>query len=69
MGRFLRRFLRLTGPSGRRVLKFDAACGCEGCGGAQGAALRPGFRGFRGFCPLTAGGFKGWWYRPAGDEV
>ena len=34
--RFLRfrrgRFLRLTGPMGRRVLKFDGAFGPEGCG-------------------------------------
>jgi len=26
------RFLRLAGLPGRRVLRFDAACGCEGCG-------------------------------------
>jgi hypothetical protein len=27
------RFLGLTGPMGRRVLKFDGAFGPEGCGG------------------------------------
>ena len=37
--------------------------------GREGSApLVPGFRRFRGFCPPLAGGFKGWWYRPAGDE-
>ena len=27
------RFLSLTGPLGRRVLRFDGAYGAEGCGG------------------------------------
>ena len=30
----------MTGPSGRRVLRFDAACGCEGCGGGFAAIYR-----------------------------
>ena len=34
--------------------------------GREGSA--PLVSGFRGFCPPLAGGFKGWWYRPAGDE-
>ena len=29
----------------------------------MGPLRGPGFKGFRGFCPLTAGGFKGLWYR------
>ena len=32
----------------------------------MGPLCGPGFKGFRGFCPLTAGGFKGLWYRPIG---
>ena len=32
------RFLRLTGPAGRKVVRFDAACGCVGCGIAIGHA-------------------------------
>ena len=40
------RFLGLTGPMGRRVLKFDGAFGPEGCGGGfaaifKGARLAP----------------------------
>ena len=31
------RFLGLTGPMGRRVLKFDGAFGPEGCGGGFAA--------------------------------
>ena len=31
------RFLRLTGPMGRRVLKFDGAFGPEGGGGGSAA--------------------------------
>ena len=27
-----KRFLRWTGPLGRRVLRFDGPCGPEGCG-------------------------------------
>ena len=63
-----KRFLRLTGPSGRRVLRFDGSFGPEGCGIAYGATSWPGFRGFKRFCLPSAGGFKGWWYRPSGDE-
>ena len=42
---------------------MDSPLGREGS-----APLVPGFRGFREFCLPLAGGFKGWWYRPAGDE-
>ena len=35
------RFLSLTGPLGRRVLKFDGAFGAEGCGGGS-AAIKKG---------------------------
>ena len=33
------RVLRIDRPDGRRVLKFDAAYGCEGCGGALRAQI------------------------------
>ena len=39
----------MTGPPGRRVLRFDGRFASEGCGIAIGAALRLGFRGFRRF--------------------
>lgn len=32
------------------------------------ATAWPGFKGFRGFCLPLAGGFKGVWWRLAGDE-
>ena len=35
-------------------------------GAAIWATLWPRSRGFRGFCLPLAGGFKGWWWRPAG---
>ena len=47
---------------GRRVLKFDGPSG-RGLWYRYGATLWPGFKGFRRFI-----GFKGWRYRPAGDE-
>jgi hypothetical protein len=45
------RFLRLTGPPGRRVLRFDGPCGPEGCGGGCAAVLSP--------LPLEEGGAVG----------
>ena len=44
------RFLRLTGPMGRRGLKFDGAFGPEGCGGGSAADYKKGARLRRGLC-------------------
>lgn len=40
------RFLGLTGPMGRRVLKFDGAFGPEGCGGGFAAGCVEGLHRF-----------------------
>ena len=50
------RFLGLTGPMGRKVLKFDGAFGPEGCGGGSAAGCVEGLyiallRGRRPFGP------------------
>ena len=37
---YMERFLRWTRPGAVRVLRFDSACGAEGCGIANGHALR-----------------------------
>ena len=55
-------FSGLTGLSARGFLSLTAL-GAEGCGIAHGATTWQGSGGFRRFK-----GFRGWWYRPAGDE-
>ena len=40
------RFLGLTGPMGRRVLKFDGAFGPKGCGGGFAAGCVEGLHRF-----------------------
>ena len=58
------RFLGLTGPMGRRVLKFDEAFGPEGCGGGSAASFIKKGRGFAAgcverLCSLCSGGDSG----------
>ena len=54
------RFLGLTGPIGRRVLKFDGAFGPEGCGGGSAAGCVEGLHRFaQGATALRAEGDGG----------
>ena len=71
------RFLGLTGPMGRKVLRFDGALGPEGCGSGFAADFEEKGRGFaagcvEGLCSLRSGGDslsgRGLWWRPSGAD-
>ena len=54
-----KRFLRLMGPSGPKVLRFDSACGAEGCGSRFAANKKRGTPDGAGWGRLTTGCVEG----------